>query len=168
MPFLTKRERQEFLDQPGVLMHIACVRADGSPLVTPIWFLCENDAIYFTPRAQSEWFACLKQNPRVSLCIDEQPMPYRKVVLDGLAELVHDVGDDHKWRDLYLRTAKRYTSEAAAQAYIQNTIDQPRALYRVVIADSTIRTWRMPVEGEAPQGIWHERYYAPGSKYASK
>jgi len=24
----------------------------------------------------------------------------------------------------------------------------------------------MPVEGEAETGIWHERYYAPGTHYA--
>ena len=39
-----------FLAEPGILMRIAVTRADGSPLVTPIWFIYEDDAIYFTPR----------------------------------------------------------------------------------------------------------------------
>ncbi len=48
-------------------MRIAVVRADGSPLVTPLWFIHEDDAIYFTPRAHSEWYGCLKRDPRVAL-----------------------------------------------------------------------------------------------------
>ena len=79
MPRLTTAERAAFLAEPGVLMRIAVVRADGSPLVTPLWFIHEDDAIYFTPRAHSEWYGCLKRDPRVALCIDEQPLPYRKV-----------------------------------------------------------------------------------------
>ena len=90
-------------------MRISVVRADGSPLVTPIWFICEDNAIYFTPREKSEWFACLRRDPRVALCIDEQPLPYRKVIVEGQAELVFDVGQDDQWRDLY----RRIQAEAA-------------------------------------------------------
>jgi PPOX class probable F420-dependent enzyme len=164
MPVMTADERDRFLDEPGVLMRIAVVREDGSPLVTPIWFLFEGDAIYFTPREHSVWFRCLRRDPRVALCIDEQPLPYRKVLVEGSAELVHDLGEDDAWRDLYRRIATRYVPPAGAEAYIQNTIDQPRGLYRVRLADAKVKTWRMPVEGEAAEGIWHQRYYRPNSK----
>lgn len=165
MPVLSKAEQVEFLAEPGVVMRVAVVRADGSPLVTPIWFLHEDAAIYFTPRARSEWFACLRRDSRVALCIDEQPLPYRKVIVEGNAELVYDVGRDGEWRDLYRRIAKRYVSADAAEAYVQNTIDQPRGLYRVKLADATVKTWRMPLAGEAPEGIWHQRYYEPNTKF---
>jgi nitroimidazol reductase NimA-like FMN-containing flavoprotein (pyridoxamine 5'-phosphate oxidase superfamily) len=167
MPALTGTERDEFLREPGVLMRLAVVRLDGSPLVTPIWFLYDTDEqgeyIYFTPRAQSEWFGCLRRDPRVALCIDEQPLPYRKVLVDGLADLVHDVGEDDRWRDLYRRIAERYVPPEAAADYIANTIEQPRGLYRVDLGAARVRGWRMPLEGEAPQGIWHSRYYVPGT-----
>ena len=164
MPQLTDEERREFLDAPGVLMRISVVRDDGSPLVTPIWFLHEDGAIWFTPRAQSEWFPCLKRDPRVALCIDEQPLPYRKVIVEGEAELVADLGQDDKWRDRYRRIACRYVPEDAADAYIRDTIDQPRALFRVDLGAASVRTWRMPLGDEPDDGIWHQRYYAPGSK----
>ena len=167
MPRLSSTEQTEFLDTPGVLMRISCVREDGSPLVTPIWFKHRDDAIWFTPRAQSEWFRCLKQDPRVALCIDEQNLPYRKVIVEGAAELVHDLGEDDLWRDLYRDIAGRYIPENAAEAYVQNTIDQARALYRVKLADAVVKSWRMPVEGEPLTGIWHQRYYAPGTKYSA-
>lgn len=145
-------------------MRVSVVRENGSPLVTPIWFLFEDEAIYFTPRARSEWFGCLKNDPRVALCIDEQPLPYRKVIVEGVAELVFDVGSDDEWRDLYRRIACRYVSQSEAQAYIQNTIEQPRALYRVPMAGAHVKTWRMPIEGEAADGIWHHRYYVRGTQ----
>jgi nitroimidazol reductase NimA-like FMN-containing flavoprotein (pyridoxamine 5'-phosphate oxidase superfamily) len=164
MPRLTPRERAEFLAEPGVLMRVAVVRADGSPLVTPLWFIYEDDAIHFTPRARSEWYVCLKRDPRVALSIDEQPLPYRKVIVEGVAELVHDLGADALWRDQYRRIAQRYVPEAAAAAYIHTTIDQPRALFRVPLHRAKVRSWRMPLEGEPGAGIWHQRYYAEGSR----
>ena len=166
MPTLNTQERSDFLSEPGVLMRIAVTRADGSPLVTPIWFIYEDDAIYFTPREKSEWFACLRRDPRCALCIDEQPLPYRKVLVEGAAELVHDIGNDDVWRDQYRRITERYVSPAEADAYIENTIDQPRGLYRLALNSANkLSTWRMPLEGEAGEGIWHDRYYRPGTQF---
>lgn len=166
MPVLNAAEQEAFLAEPGVLMRIAVVREDGSPLVTPIWFLYENAAIHFTPRERSEWFRCLRRDPRVALCIDEENLPYRKVLVEGRAELVHDLGEDDVWRDLYRRIARRYVGEHGAEQYIQDTIDQPRGLYRLRLADASVKSWRMPVEGEAPEGIWHQRYYKPNTKFS--
>ena len=165
MPQLTMAERDAFLATPGVLMRVSVVRADGSPLVTPIWFMHETGAIYFTPREKSEWFACLRRDPRVALCIDEQPLPYRKVIVEGRAELVHDIGADALWRDQYRRIAERYVDPAGAEAYVQNTIEQPRGLFRVVLDEARVTTWRMPLEGEDGMGIWHDRYYVPGTQF---
>jgi nitroimidazol reductase NimA-like FMN-containing flavoprotein (pyridoxamine 5'-phosphate oxidase superfamily) len=159
MPVLSAKEREAFLNQREIILRIAVTRADGSPLVTPIWYLYEEGAIYFTPRQRSEWFSCLRDDPRSALCIDDAASPYRKVVVEGRAELVFDVGLDDEWRELYRRIASRYIPAEAADAYIQNTINEPRGLFRVVLADSIVRSWRMPVEGEAGEGIWHRSYY---------
>ena len=166
MPKLTDNEQHEFLSTPGILMRIACVRSDGSPLVTPIWFIHHDEAICFTPRAQSEWFGCLKEDARVALCIDEQNLPYRKMIIEGQAELLHDLGEDDTWRDLYRAITGRYVPPAAAEDYVLNTIDQERALYRVPLKSSTVKSWRMPLEDEPQNGIWHQRYYASGTKFS--
>jgi nitroimidazol reductase NimA-like FMN-containing flavoprotein (pyridoxamine 5'-phosphate oxidase superfamily) len=164
MPKMTPTEQAAFFAESGVLMRISVVRADGSPLVTPLWFIHEDEHIYFTPRARSEWYECLRRDPRVALSIDEQPLPYRKVIVEGSAELIHDVGADALWRDRYERIARRYVSADAAAAYIHTTIDQPRALFRVPLHRSKVRSWRMPIGDEPGDGIWHQRYYAPGSR----
>jgi PPOX class probable F420-dependent enzyme len=168
MPKLSDTERDAFLREPGVLLHLAVLAPDGRPEIAPIWFVFEEGAIWFTPRAMSAWLGHLRRDPRVSLAIDEQPLPYRKVLVDGSAELVHDLGQDDVWRDRYRRIACRYIPVDAAEQYVQDTIDQPRALYRVVLAKSRVRTWRMPVGEETGTGIWHARYYLPGTKMAKR
>jgi nitroimidazol reductase NimA-like FMN-containing flavoprotein (pyridoxamine 5'-phosphate oxidase superfamily) len=165
VPKLSEEERIQFLDTPGILMRIAVVREDGSPLVTPIWFIHEDNTIFFTPREKSEWFSCLRRDPRVALCIDEQPLPYRKVIVEGVCELVHDLGEDSKWRDQSRRIVRRYVDADSAEAYVQNTIDQPRALFRIDMQTAKITSWRMPHEGEDTMGIWHDRYYQPGTRF---
>jgi nitroimidazol reductase NimA-like FMN-containing flavoprotein (pyridoxamine 5'-phosphate oxidase superfamily) len=166
MPKLSPAEQDAFLSEPGVLMRVATVTDSGQPHVTPIWFLCEDGVIFFTPRKESAWLGHLRSRPDVALSIDEQPLPYRKVIVEGRAELLHDLGDDDTWRDLYRRIARRYVPPEAAEAYVQSTIDQPRALFSVDLAAARVRSWRMPVEGEDPTGIWHPRYYEPGSALA--
>jgi nitroimidazol reductase NimA-like FMN-containing flavoprotein (pyridoxamine 5'-phosphate oxidase superfamily) len=159
MPKLSSAERDGFLNERRVVMRIALTRDDGGPFVTPIWFLYRDGAIYFTPRERSEWFAMLRRDPRAALCIDEQPLPYRKVIIEGRAELVHDVGEDDTWRGLYLAMAERYVPAKDARAYIENTISERRGLFRVMLADAKVRTWRLPVGDEPGEGIWHQRYY---------
>ena len=168
MPPLTPAERNAFLDAPGVLMRIATVDAQGDPHVAPIWFLHEEGRLWFTPRAMSDWLTHIRAHPRIACAIDETATPARKLVVEGDAEIVHDLGGDDVWRDLYRRIAERYISPAAAAGYIRNTIDQPRALCALPLAAARIRSWRMPMGDEARSGIWHRRYYVPGSKYGAE
>ena len=60
MPQLTNKEQDIFLNEREILMRIAVTRENGSPLVTPIWYLYEKDTIFFTPREKSEWFSFKK------------------------------------------------------------------------------------------------------------
>jgi PPOX class probable F420-dependent enzyme len=164
MPKLTRAERDAFLGETGFMMDIATVDAAGAPLTTPIWFVHEEGRIWFTPRQHSEWLRNIRNDPRVALCIDEHDMPYRKVVIRGRAEVVHEVGNDDAWRDRYRRIAARYIPQDAADAYVDGTDDQPRALCSVTLADAEVRTWRMPVGDEPYHGIWAQRYWTDDAK----
>lgn len=164
MPKLTRAERDVFLSEPGYMMNIATVDAGGAPAVTPIWFVYEEDRIWFTPRQHSEWLKHIRNDSRVALSIDEQSMPYRKVVVRGKADVVHEVGNDDAWRDRYRRIAERYIPTDDANAYVDGTDDQPRALCAVTLADAEVRTWRMPVGDEPYQGIWAKRYWTDDAK----
>lgn len=166
MPALTPPETAEFLITRGVLMRVATVDGDGNPHVAPIWFIHEDGRIWFTPREQSAWLGHIRAHPRIAVSIDEEAAPYRKLIVEGDAEIVHDLGNDDAWRDRYRRIAERYTTTEGADAYITNTVDQPRALISLTLDACTVKTWRMPRQGEASTGIWHRRYYSEGSKYA--
>jgi PPOX class probable F420-dependent enzyme len=168
MPKLTDDEVVAFLQEPGRLVRVATVDEDGMPRNVPIWFILHDGMVVFTPRDRSVFLGNLLRDPRVGLTIDEEPLPYRKVTIQGRAELLHPPGEDDAWRDLYRDIAARYVPREDADAYVDNTIDQPRALLGVPLdpARSKVTTWRMPVEGEDPTGIWHRRYYHDGTHMA--
>jgi nitroimidazol reductase NimA-like FMN-containing flavoprotein (pyridoxamine 5'-phosphate oxidase superfamily) len=168
MPKLSAAEIDAFLDEPGHLLRVGTLDSDGFPSVVPIWFIRHGDDIVFTPRGPSVFLANIRGDQRVGLSIDEDPLPYRKVTVRGVARVVHEPGDDDRWRDLYRQIAKRYVPAEAADAYVNDTIDQPRALIAVSMTDATSRvtTWRMPVGDEDGTGIWHRRYYVDGTHMA--
>ncbi len=128
---MTDRERHVFLVELRIQIRIGTVCDDGRPLVTPIWFIFEEDAIRFTQRENSAWFADLRRDSRTCLAIDEQDLRYRRI-------------------------ACRYVPKDAAEDYIQATIDQPRSLYRLPLEAGTVRTCRMAVDDEEPS-----RHLAP-------
>ena len=164
MPKLTEAEMEEFLDERGHLARVATVRSDGMPSVVPVWFLHEKGRIFITPRARSEFYANLRRDPRTAVTIDEEANLYRKVLVEGRVDFVHEPGEDDRWRDLYRRIARRYVDDETAEHYIQETIDQPRGLVALDLSKTTVTTWRMPKEGEPYTGIWAKRYYVEGTK----
>jgi nitroimidazol reductase NimA-like FMN-containing flavoprotein (pyridoxamine 5'-phosphate oxidase superfamily) len=167
MPKMDASEIDLFLNEPSHLVRIGTTDADGWPRVVPIWFIYREGKFWFTPRQESAFLANLRRDQRVALSVDEEPLPYRKVSIQGTAELVHDLGADDIWRDLYRDIARRYIPEEAVEAYVTDTIDQPRALLSVPLDTSRVTTWRMPVGEERATGIWARRYYLPGTKMAA-
>jgi nitroimidazol reductase NimA-like FMN-containing flavoprotein (pyridoxamine 5'-phosphate oxidase superfamily) len=170
MPRLSHDELAAFLGEPGHLLRVASVDGDGWPRVVPLWFVRVGDELVFTPRSAAALLANVRRDPRLAVSVDEDALPYRKLSVQALARIVHDVGEDDEWRELYRTIAKRYVPEQEADAYVDGTIDQPRALLAVALRGDGARTstWRMPVPGEDPAGIWHHRYYAEGTRLATR
>jgi nitroimidazol reductase NimA-like FMN-containing flavoprotein (pyridoxamine 5'-phosphate oxidase superfamily) len=166
MPKMSDDEVRGFLDEPGHLVRIATVDEDGWPRVVPTWFIRQGDDVVFTPRSPATFLSNLRRDQRVGLSIDEDPLPYRKVTVQGTARTLYEPGADDEWRELYRAIACRYVPADVADAYIENTIDQPRALIAVDLTGARVTTWRMPAEDEAPTGIWARHYYLDGTKMA--
>ncbi len=159
MPGMKPDELGQFLDEPGHLLRLGTIGTDGMPRVVPIWFIHEENKIWFTPRARSAWLEDLRANPAVCCTIDEAGGLLRKLVARGQAVLEHDIGQDDQWRDRYRNIALRYTPETFADAYLTDTHDEPRALYSVDLADADVATWRMPGKGEDRLAVWSKQYY---------
>ncbi|MEY2975543.1 MAG: hypothetical protein RIR49_1963 [Actinomycetota bacterium] len=169
VPKLTATEIDELFTEPGHLARIATVDADGMPRVVPLWFIVRDGRLLFTPRQPAIIWHNLVRDPRLGISIDEEAHPWRKVTIQGVAEVVHEPGEDDRWRDLYRAIARRYVPEGAADEYVDGTDDQPRALCAVDLGADTTRvmSWRMPRRGEDLRGVWHDRYYAPGTRWKS-
>ena len=78
-----------FLERPLVAT-IATLDRDGAPRIAPIWFQWApgpsggGAAYLFTSRRTLKWRNILR-DPRASLCVDDREVPYRSVVVDGVA-----------------------------------------------------------------------------------
>ncbi len=160
MPKLTDDELTAFLAERRHLLRLGTVDADLMPSVVPIWFLYRDAKIWFTPRAKSEWFGHLRNNPNVCCTIDESTGSMRKLVARGQAELIHDVGNDDEWRDIYRDITLRYVPEGFAESYLTDTHDEPRGLWALDTTQARVETWRMPTEpGEDTLAVWAPKYY---------
>ncbi|ALL76007.1 F420-dependent protein [Pseudonocardia sp. EC080610-09] len=87
---------------------------DGRPLVAPVWFLAEDDAIVFNTGAGTAKGRAIVRDPRVVLTADLPEPPYAFVQVQGIAE----IGEDP---DELLRTAtalgRRYMGEDRAEEF---------------------------------------------------
>jgi PPOX class probable F420-dependent enzyme len=108
-------EARRFLATGTRTGKLAVVRADGSPLVVPVWFVVEDDGdLVFTTAADTLKGRALRRDGRMSLCVDEEAPPYAYVRVDGRAELSEDPA---ALLDAATRIAARYMGEALAWSY---------------------------------------------------
>ena len=105
------------------------------------------------------FLANLRRDPRVGLSIDEDPLPYRKVSVQGEARLVHDLGEDDVWRDLYLEIATRYIPAEQAAAYVQDTIEEPAPCSPSTSRPAGSRPGACPSRTRTRPGSGRARYY---------
>ena len=97
---------------------LAVIRADGTPHVTPIWFLIDSgadgDALVFTTYHTSIKAKALRRDPRFSVCVDDQQPPYSYVLMHATATLSEDLDDLRHWAT---RIGARYMGAAAAEQF---------------------------------------------------
>ena len=89
MADLSQKEISDLLAEPH-LCHLATVRPDGRPHVTPIWYMEENGKAFVIAGANAVKFRNVRQNPKVSLSIATDQRPYKYVVLEGEGRLTQD------------------------------------------------------------------------------
>ncbi|MEA2524682.1 MAG: hypothetical protein QOF73_1909, partial [Thermomicrobiales bacterium] len=79
--------------------------------------------------------------------IDGETRPYRKVALQGTAEMIEEPNVGGQWVEIAKLMATRYLGDHGPD-YIVPTLDKPRWLFK--ITPTALVTW---------QGVdWHSRY----------
>ncbi|MHB8647415.1 MAG: pyridoxamine 5'-phosphate oxidase family protein [Thermomicrobiales bacterium] len=145
MAAMTDDERAAFLAQP-VIGRLGCLDDDGDPYVVPVWFAYAEGGFSLVPRARSAWARYLARDGRVSLCIDDAVLPYRRVIVKGRAEVIETPNVGGRWVAIGTRMAERYRG-AEGLAYMERTKDEPRWLFFV-----------RPIQMTSTNGGWATRY----------
>ncbi len=115
MRTLDEAEIAAFLAEGTRTAKLAVVRKDGSPLVTPVWFLLDTDGmIVFTTGKDTVKGRALERDPRVSVCVEDDRPPFAFVRVDGVAELSEDRDDLRRWATLI---AERYMGKERAEEF---------------------------------------------------
>ncbi len=115
------------------------LRADGAPQTSPIWFLYENERLYFSVGVSSAKFRQLHRDPRIALCIDAGHPDARAVSISGSAEFITEMTPEQA--DLEWRIMRRYheTDEATRQYVASIEAEGPNAL--IVVSPERIIGW---------------------------
>jgi len=90
---ITDPEVRAFLTEGTRTGKLSYLAADGRPLVTPVWFVLEDDTLVFNTGQGTAKGRYLAQDPRVSLCVDLEVPPFAFVQVQGRAELSEDPGE---------------------------------------------------------------------------
>ena len=89
---MTPEERDEFLRAERTC-RVASMGADGSPHVTPLWFVWDGAALWLTSIVRSQRWADLRRDGRVAVVVDagHDFFELRGVELRGRVEPVGEV-----------------------------------------------------------------------------
>ncbi len=102
---MTEEEIAKFLAEARNAI-VSINRADAAPLISPVWYIYEEECLYFSVTNDSAKHRYLQRDPRVAVCIDGGHPDERAVTIYGTAEMLEDEGD---WPDAILwRCGCRY------------------------------------------------------------
>ncbi|RSD17277.1 PPOX class F420-dependent oxidoreductase [Amycolatopsis eburnea] len=113
---------------------LGLVRKDGSPIVTPVWFLLnegpDGDELIFTTGTETLKGKAIARDGRVSLAVDDQKPPYSYVQFTAEARLTHDFDDMLAWAT---RLGARYMGAERAEEYGKRNAVPEESLVRAKI-----------------------------------
>jgi PPOX class probable F420-dependent enzyme len=126
---MTESERQEFLAglHVGVL---GIERADGPPLVLPVWYSYEpgGDVIVLTS-ASSLKGRLVAAAGRASLCAQQEDLPYKYVSVEGAVTI--EQLDAEASRAAVVPMAVRYLGEELGRQYASTSVGPDDILLRL-------------------------------------
>ncbi|MBV8086880.1 MAG: pyridoxamine 5'-phosphate oxidase family protein, partial [Chloroflexi bacterium] len=144
-------ELDAFLAEPW-LASLACLRENGYPYTVPVWYEWRDGAFWVVPRAGSRWAEYVRLHPQVSMTISETAPPFRRVLVEGPAELAPGAYAAAIER----RMAHRYLGPHA-ESYLRRQAGRADVAIRIV--PDKLTSWTGLVA--------HPRYSAPARSVAA-
>lgn len=81
---------REFLTAGTRTGKLGFTASDGRPLVTPVWFVIDEDDLVFNTAATSAKGRAVARDSRVVICVDLEQSPYAFVQVQGVASVSED------------------------------------------------------------------------------
>lgn len=104
---------REFLDHGRPIATLATTRKNGHPWLQPLWFLRDANELLIVLVAESIAGRCVQRTGRATLCVDDEAIPYRFVVLECTVEIDESEPTIRSW---LFQMVERYRPDIDAQA----------------------------------------------------
>ena len=114
MKHMTHDEAVSFISTGTRTGKLATVRANGSPHVTPVWFVIDGNDLVFNTWHTSAKAKHLARDPRASLVVDLEEPPYAYVLVEGTVTISHELDEITR---LATRIGARYMGEDRAEEF---------------------------------------------------
>ncbi|MEV6315321.1 PPOX class F420-dependent oxidoreductase [Streptomyces sp. NPDC051776] len=111
---MTQDEWRAFVSEGTRTAKLSTVRSDGSPHVTPVWFVLDGDDLVLTTHKETAKGRNMLRDDRVAICVDDDRPPFSFVSIRGRADVSEDAEELLHWAT---RIAGRYMGADQAEAY---------------------------------------------------
>ncbi|MUM18613.1 PPOX class F420-dependent oxidoreductase [Mycobacterium sp. CBMA271] len=134
MQEMTRAEWWAFANEGTRTGMLGLVRANGAPIVTPVWFLLnegpDGDELIFTTGTDTLKGKAIRRDPRISLAVDNQLPPFSYVQFSAEARLT----DNHdEMLDWATKIGGRYMGANLADEYGRRNAVPEESLVRATI-----------------------------------
>ncbi|WP_078281500.1 PPOX class F420-dependent oxidoreductase [Mycobacteroides franklinii] len=113
---------------------LGLVRANGAPIVTPVWFVLhvgpDGDELIFTTGTDTLKGKAIRRDPRISLAVDDQRPPFSYVQFTAEARLTSDHDEMLEWAT---RIGGRYMGADQAEQFGRRNAVPEESLVRAKI-----------------------------------
>src|SRR5262245_2169522 len=158
MATLSKAELDRFLEQSNIIAILATFDETKAPYQVPVWYEWDGHSLWIITKPRARYVTHLRRDPRIAVAIARSKLPYRRVLIQGTAELI-PTGLD--WLPMGHRMAHRYLGKTRGAAYIEKTKHWKRIYIRV--EPTAILSWDGGVSGHE----WGKRYVEDGARPAA-
>ena len=126
---MTAAEVRAFMLEGSRTGKLATVRTDGSPHVVPVWFTFDDAGrIVFLTGEGSLKARNMARDPRVSIVVDDETMPFAWARVDGTAELLAGSDELFHWA---VESCRRYVGNERAEEFGRRNAVPGELLVRV-------------------------------------
>lgn len=114
MHTMSAEEWRDFVARGAHTGKFATVGADGTPHITPVWYVFDGDDFLFTAERGTAKVSNVQRNPRAAICLDDETPPYAYVEVRGDVTLSEDLDE---LSNIATRAGAGYLGAAGAEEF---------------------------------------------------